>query len=99
MPKINWSKVALGIPRIIDFAMHVAEKLKGAKSGPEKEAAVVEGLIEGVDLGENLTGKDFVDNPELVEAAKAYMAARVNLMNLVDHIRSLKPAAPPTDTD
>lgn len=76
---------------LIGIAMSIVEKVKGAKTGPEKEAAVVEAVQDKTDDLEEIFGLDFVDNDELNKLLKSYIAARVSLFNGIAAAKALKP--------
>lgn len=77
--------------QIVGVAMNVAEKIKGAKGGKEKEAAVIESVQEAVPQIENIAGVDFVNDPALAALLSNYIAARVALVNGIAAAKDLKP--------
>lgn len=78
--------------QLVGVAMSVAEKVKGAKGGKEKEAAVIASVQEAVPQIENITGVDFVNDPALSVLMSNYIAARVALVNGIAAAKALKPA-------
>lgn len=95
---VNWTKLAIAIPQLIGVAMSVAEKLKGPKTGREKEIAVLEAIPDAAFGVEGALQIDFVNNPALIELMRQYMAARVALQNGITAAQHLKPAEQPAGT-
>lgn len=87
---MNWTKLALGIPTIINFAMNAVEKIKGAK-GQEKEKAVLDTITDGIMVGEILLDKDLVNDTAIQSLMSNYIAARVSLLNAISAAKALKP--------
>lgn len=79
--------------QLVGIGMSVAEKIRGAKGGKEKEAAVISAVQESVPAVEGVTGLDFVNDPALNALLAAYIAARVDLANGIAAAKQLKPVA------
>lgn len=86
---MNWNRVLMSVPNIIGFTMQTVEAVKGAKSGKEKEAAVITAVKEGLPVVEGVAGKDLVNDPALDQLLKSYISARVALTNFL-----VKPPSP-----
>lgn len=78
---------------LIGVGMRVAERFKGAKTGKEKESAVIESVQKEVPAIEALSGLDFVNDENLNALLKDYIAAKVALANGVAHAKGLDPHA------
>lgn len=87
-------KVDIGqLISVIGIGMRIAERIKGAKGGKEKEAAVIESVQSETPNIEAVIGLDFVNNDSLNTLLKDYIAARVSLTNGIEAAKRLKPTA------
>lgn len=78
---MNWTNFALDLPQIVGVAVNAVQKIKSAK-GPEKEAAVLDTVKQAAPIISRVTPIN-INDQELDNVLKAYIAARVALMNVV----------------
>lgn len=96
--KLNLGKI-LNIAAMVQmFVASAEEKIKGAKKGAEKKAAVVAVLKELLGSAELASGKDLLDDAKfnaaldvLIEAEVAVMNARTAVKDLIDSAKTAKP--------
>lgn len=93
---MNWLLFVTKLPTIIQGAVVIVDKIKGAK-GAEKKAAVVEAIPEAIELTEFAAGKDIFNDAEIAnlrDAAIDAEAAALKARNaLKAGILAKKPAA------
>lgn len=88
---MNWTKLAMNIPTIIGVTMETVERFKGAKTGQQKEAAVLASVKTGLQASEVVTGVDWMNDPALDALVSQYISSRVALQNFL----TKKAPAPP----
>ena len=80
---MNWSHVITNLPHVIGVAMSAVERVKGAKSGAEKEAAVIATTKDAIASAEILAGKDLINDAALNQLLANYISSRVALQNFL----------------
>lgn len=94
---MEWGKLAIALPQLIGTGMQIVEKMKGPKTGAEKEKAVMESIPLAVAGVEGAMDVDFVNDEALQALLQNYIVARVALMNGVENARRLKASPPPSE--
>jgi hypothetical protein len=79
---MNWGKLATIVLSQAGTAINVVNKIKGAK-GPEKKAAVLNSVIEGLVGVTVATDKDIMEDPEVVAAMSEFIDVYVKVQNAV----------------
>lgn len=78
---MKWTRFALKLPTIISGVTALVEHF--ALPGKDKETKVLEALPTAVALTEYSIGRDLLNDPEVLAAAKAFIAAEVALKNII----------------
>ena len=79
----DWTKFAIvDAPQLIGFAIAAVNRIKSAH-GPEKEAAVIATVKEGLPVMEGALGKDVVNDAAFEELLASYIRSRVALANFL----------------
>lgn len=86
-------------PRIVSLVKSIKTLFGHGKTGAEKKDILVSDIQEGVDLGEGISGKDFVDNTKLqallsesIDVAHQITTLEDQLKSIAAQIKALKPA-------
>ena len=79
---MNWTRLALNIPTIINVAVTAVEHIKGAK-GKEKQEAVLNTVKIGLKTSESVSGKDWMNDRSLDALVRAYIDSKVALQNFL----------------
>lgn len=92
----KWISLGIKIYPLIAMAVHMVEKVAGAKRGKEKQDAALEAIAVGLNLLETGVGKDLIDDPEVNAALRAAVDAYVHVQNVIAKKKALAEAAGPT---
>ena len=79
---MNWTRLALNIPTIIDVAVTAVEHIKSAK-GKEKQEAVLNTVKVSLKTSEAVSGKDWMNDRSLDALIRAYIDSKVALQNFL----------------
>ena len=79
---MNWTRLALNIPTIIDVAVTAVEHIKGAR-GKEKQEAVLSTVKVSLKTSESVSGKDWMNDRSLDALIRAYVDSKVALQNFL----------------
>ena len=82
--KISWTAVGRFVVKALPFLIHTAEDVHaGPSAGQTKKAWVKEIILNGVEALEGASGKDLLNDPEVVKAYDAVNDAIVAFQDLV----------------
>jgi hypothetical protein len=79
---MKWVEFALKLPALLSGAILIVQHVKSA-TGPEKQQAVVDAVQDGLVLTEFAADKDLLNDADVVKAVKAFIDAKVALMNII----------------
>lgn len=95
--KLTLGKILSIVSIVQPLVQSAQERFKGAKSGAEKKAAVIETLRAVVPAVEDVTGRDLFDDESfaralsaLVDAEKAVLSARERVQAFIDASKGIR---------
>jgi hypothetical protein len=85
----------LKVAQVIMGVVHVVEKIKGAKSGPEKLQAALDSTPDMIQAVEAGVGKDILNDASVLAAEAAFISAYVSLQNAIRKAKDAKGTGAP----